>query len=99
MLSETRKFKLFAVLLHRMLDQFPDRMRSGLQNVEVNITFDDLCAGLVAGLWAGAPPHSVSLHYVVPAANGRTRTASTEVKGIAYDVAHGLGGDGSHATT
>jgi hypothetical protein len=39
MLSETRKFNLFAVLSHQTLDQVPDRMRSGLQNVEVDITF------------------------------------------------------------
>jgi hypothetical protein len=39
MLSETRKFNLFAMLSHQTLDQVPDRMRSGLQNVEVDITF------------------------------------------------------------
>jgi hypothetical protein len=38
-LSETRKFNLFAVLSHQTLDQVPDRMRSALQNVEVDITF------------------------------------------------------------
>jgi hypothetical protein len=39
MLSETRKVNLFAVLSHQTLDQVPDRMRSGLQDVEVGITF------------------------------------------------------------
>jgi len=40
MLSETRKFNLFAVLSHQTLHQVPDQMRSGLQNVEVDITFE-----------------------------------------------------------
>src|SRR5215208_1849000 len=60
------------------------------------------CPALEAGfvfVGDGAPPYSASLRYEVPAADGRTRTASTEVKGIAYDVAHGLGGDGSRTTT
>ena len=47
----------------------------------------------------GAPSCFARLCHVPPAANGRTRTASTEVRGIAYDVAHGLGGDGSRTTT
>ena len=40
MLSETRKFNLFAVLSHQTLDQVPDRMHSGLQNVKGDITFE-----------------------------------------------------------
>jgi hypothetical protein len=38
MLSETHTSNLFADHPHQILDQVSDRMRSGLQNVEVNIT-------------------------------------------------------------
>ncbi len=39
MLSQTRKFNTFVVLSHQTREQIPEHMRSGLQNVEVDITF------------------------------------------------------------
>ncbi len=39
MLSQTRKFNTFVVLSHQTREQIPEEMRSGLQNVEVDITF------------------------------------------------------------
>ena len=39
MLSQTRKFGMFAVLSHQTRDQIPERMWGALQNVEVDITF------------------------------------------------------------
>ena len=71
MLSETRKFQPIAVLSDQTLDQVPDRMCSGLQNGEVDITFrtgrDDAAqqANLVGRVdpvflkHKGAPPERV----------------------------------------
>ncbi len=39
MLSQTRKFNTFVVLSHQTREQIPEDMRSGLQNVEVDVTF------------------------------------------------------------
>jgi hypothetical protein len=58
MLSETCKFNLFAVLSHQTLDQVPDRMRSGLQHVEVDITFRT-GRGFLVGL-CGVVPRTFS---------------------------------------
>jgi hypothetical protein len=58
MLSETCKFNLFAVLSHQTLDQVPDRMRSGLQDVEVDITFRTR-RGFLVGL-RGVVPRTFS---------------------------------------